>query len=389
MILTLVVFFAVLGILVLVHELGHFYVARKFGVKVDEFGLGLPPRIFGLYKDNFGKWKKVGLKSENTSKTIWSLNWIPLGGFVKIKGEDGGNREDEDSFIKKSVGKRMAIISAGVSMNLILAAAIFSVLLVIGSPQVIDNQQLMPFAKVKGTQVRVMDVLPESPAANIGIEVGDSIISIDGQIIGSISQVQNYLSQKADINVDLKIERKKEIIKKEAIPGLIGETGRAGLGVALIETGIVSYPWYLAPFYGIWETARMVFGIIAGFYLIIKNLIIDQNLIGEVYGPVGIASLVGDAARLGLIYLLQLTAVLSVIIAVINFLPFPALDGGRIFFLLIEAIRRKPVNQKIENAVHNIGFALLMLLILVVTFNDIARVSSGLFGWWDKISGLF
>ncbi len=386
MLMTLVVFFAVLGILVLVHEAGHFGVARKFGVKVDEFGLGLPPRIFGFYKDEAGKWKRVGFKASENKTTIWSLNWIPLGGFVKIKGEEGENREDEDSFAKKSVGKRMAIISAGVSMNLILAAFIFSIAFIFGSPQVVEDNQLLPLAKVKESQVRVMRVLPNSPAAEAGIEIGDSIISIDGQPISKINQVQDYLVEKLDESVSFDIQREKEILKKEATPRLIAENQKPGLGIALIETGIVSYPWYVAPFYGTWQTLKMAYEIVAGFYLILQSLIVEHSMIGEVYGPVGIASLVGDAARLGIIYLLQLTATLSVIIAVINFLPFPALDGGRVFFLLIEAIRRKPVNQKFENLMHNMGFALLMLLILIVTFNDIARVSSG---WWDKLSGLF
>ena len=160
------------------------------------------------------------------------------------------------------------------------------------------------------------------------------------------------------------------------------------MGVALIEIGIVSYPWYLAPAFGVWETLKLVGNIFLGFYLVIKSLLISQELIGEVYGPVGIASLVGDALQLGFLYLIQFTAVLSVIIAVINYLPIPALDGGRVMFLLIEKVRGKSIKPKIETAAHNIGFALLMLLVLVVTFRDISRITNGFLGFWDKISGL-
>ena len=187
----------------------------------------------------------------------------------------------------------------------------------------------------------------------------------------------------------LSIKRKTELLEKKVVPQILTQTNRGGLGVALVQTGFVSYPWYSSPVYGVIETFEMIGGVIYGFYLIIANLIVSQQLIGEIYGPVGIAGLIGDAARLGFLYVLQFTAVLSVIIAVINFLPFPALDGGRVFFLLIEAIRKKPVNQKFETAMHNLGFALLMVLVVIVTFRDIARVSSGFLNWWQKISGLF
>ena len=132
----------------------------------------------------------------------------------------------------------------------------------------------------------------------------------------------------------------------------------------------------------------MIGNVIYGFYSVIKQLFVSHHVVGEIYGPVGIATLVGDAARLGFLYVLQLTAVLSTIIAVVNFLPFPALDGGRVFFLILEGLRGKPVNQRLEAMMHNIGFALLMTLLLFVTFHDIARLSSGLLGWWQKLGGM-
>jgi len=391
MILTLIAFFAVLGLLVLVHEAGHFVVARRAGVKVEEFGFGLPPRIIGFYRNESGKWRPVGLKTKEAPNVIWSLNWIPLGGFVKIKGEQGESVTDVDSFANKSVWKRIKIISAGVFMNLVLAVFLLSFGLAIGSPQFIyDDQPLPTSARVKNVELTVFDVLVGSPAAEAGLEVGDIILSVDGQVIASISEFQDYITQKEiSLPITIFLEREGQTLSREVSPQVLAETGEPGIGVALVKTGIVSYPCYIAWWYGLGETFKMIWGIIYGFYLIIKNLIFSRQLIAEVYGPVGIANLIGDAARLGLLYLLQFTAVLSVIIAVINFLPFPALDGGRVLFLVIEAIRGKSINQKVENVIHNIGFALLMILVLVVTFRDIARVSSGFLDWWQKIIGMF
>ncbi len=389
MLLTIIAFFAVLGLLVLAHELGHFIAARKAGVKVEEFGFGLPPRIFGFYKDSAGKWRGVGLKTREASDTIYSLNWVPLGGFVKIKGEQGEGAGDSDSFVNRSVGRKIWIISAGVLMNVILAMILLSVGLAIGSPQFIDEQKLPSLARVSNPEIIVMEVLADSPAKQADLKVGDIITSLDGQVLAEIDGFQKYINQKVGLAVSVIIERQGKALTKEITPQILAETKMGGIGVALLKTAIVSYPWYIAWYYGIIETFKMIGGVIIGFFLVIKNLIVSRQMIGDVYGPVGIATLVGDAARMGFLYLLQFTATLSVIIAVINFLPFPALDGGRVLFLIIEGIRGKAVNQKIEAIIHNIGFALLMVLVLVVTFRDISRLSSGFVNWWQNITSLF
>lgn len=382
MLLTLVAFFAVLGVLVLVHEWGHFVTARRANIKVDEFGFGLPPRLLGFYKDEEGRWQRVGLRSAETKSTIWSLNWLPLGGFVKIKGEMGEAVQDFDSFAHKSVATRIWVISAGVLMNLVLAVILLSIGFTVGVPQIIEEGKIPANVRVRNEAITTIEVLPNSPAQKAGIAVGDKIIDIDGNKFFKVADLQNYLNQKANQSVQLSLQRQNEKLVKEITPVVLEQTQKAGIGVALIKIGIVSYPWYDAWIYGIKETVRMVGGVIYGFYLIITNLIVSRQLIGDVYGPVGIATLIGDAARLGFLYVLQFTAILSIIIAVINFLPFPALDGGRVLFLLIEAVRGKPVNPRFENAMHNAGFILLMVLLLLVTFRDIARISSGLFGWF-------
>lgn len=367
MIVTLIVFVFILGLLVFVHELGHFVAARKNGVKVEEFGFGFPPRMFGVKK----------------GETIYSINWIPLGGFVKIKGEAGENREDNDSFAHKKIWQRTLILASGVLMNFILAAALLSFGFMIGLPQAIDGDT--GGARIRDAKIQIIQILEGTPAKEADVETGDTLISVDGKKIKEVAEMQDYVAGKIGVPVKMIFERGGSEIEKEVVPIFLPETGRGGIGVGLLKSGIVSYPWYSALWKGAEATVFFTWNVIVAFYELIKNLIITQKVSVDLSGPVGIAVLTGQVARMGFIYLLQFTAMLSVNLAVINFLPFPALDGGRILFLIIEKIRRRPVSQKIENAVHNIGFALLMLLILLVTYRDIAKFSDKFIGLWDKI----
>jgi len=388
--LTIVAFLVVLGVMVLAHEFGHFIVARKAGVKVEEFGLGIPPRLIGCYKDDSGRWRVVGHKQIVTTRTIWSLNLIPLGGFVKIKGEQGEAATDSDSFAAKGIGVRVAILTAGVAMNIFLAIVLLAVIFTVGVPQAIDNQALLPSAAhVTNPRIEIVEILAKSPAQAAGLKAGDVLITIDDKIFSSISEIQNYLNQQIGQPIDVAIKRDDQKIITELIPEILSTTDRGGIGVGLANVATVSYPWYLAGWHGVKETFNLMIGVIVGFYTLLKDLLLHQQFAGDVYGPVGIASLVGSAAKMGLIYLVQFTAVLSVIIAVINYLPFPALDGGRVLFLIIEAVRGKPINQRIEALMHNLGFALLMLLVLVVTFRDVLRIAGGVSGLWAQLARLF
>lgn len=367
MIITLLVFVFILGLLVFVHELGHFVAARKNGVKVEEFGFGFPPRMFGVKR----------------GETIYSINWIPLGGFVKIKGEAGENKEDTDSFANKKIWQRSLILASGVLMNFILAAVLLSVGFMVGLPQVIDGED--GYARIRDAKIQIIQVLDGTPAKDAELQPGDTLLSIDGQSIEKVEQMQDYVAGKIEVPVKMVFERDGSQIEKEITPVFLPETGRGGIGVGLLKSGIVSYPWYLALWKGAAATVTFTGEVIVAFYELIKNLIITQKVSVDLSGPVGIAVLTGQVARMGFIYLLQFTAMLSVNLAVINFLPFPALDGGRIIFLVIEKIRRRPVSQKIENLVHNIGFAMLMVLILLVTYRDIARFSDKFVGLWERI----
>jgi len=357
MLTTLIVFILILGLLVFVHEFGHFITAKKMGVRVEEFGFGFPPRIFGLKR----------------GETIYSLNWIPLGGFVKIKGEQGEYKEDEDSFAHKKIWQRGLILTSGVLMNFILTVILLSVGYFIGLPQ--DVSEEPKGAKIKDIQIEIMSVLKNSPAERAGLQVGDIIVSLDGQVFNQAEELRDYTANREGQTLILRIKRNGEILKKEIEPERLKGIERAVLGIGMIRTGIVSYPWYLALFKGLESTLYLVKEIFIALYDLIKNLIMAKGITMEVAGPVGIAVLTGKAARMGFIYLLQFTALLSINLAIINFVPFPALDGGRFLFLIIEKIRRKPISQKIESIIHTIGFSLLMLLVIVVTYKDITRYS--------------
>lgn len=385
MILTIITFIIVLGILVFAHELGHFFVARKFGVKAEEFGFGFPPRLFGIYHDADGKWKKVAGNKEviDAKGTVYSLNLIPIGGFVKIKGEDGGGESEPDSFGNRKIWQRSAILSAGVAMNIILAAILISIGFMIGMPQAIDGE--VRGAVITDKKIQVMQVLPDSPALQAGIMIGDVIAGVDGTEFMNNNELQNYADKNTGKELKYKIKRGQEEIELNITPTLIKETGKGGIGIAITEIGIVKYSFFNAIWQGIRSTLAMTWMIILAFYELIKNIFTGHGVSADLGGPVAIAVLTGQVAKLGFVYLLQFTAILSINLAVINFLPIPALDGGRVIFLFIEKIRRKPVKKEVEAVIHNIGFALLMLLVVVVTFRDVLKFSGLFKGIWDKI----
>lgn len=367
MLLTILTFILILGILVFVHEFGHFVSARKMGVKVEEFGLGLPPRLFGIKK----------------GETIYSLNLLPLGGFCKIKGESGEYIKDEDSFAYKKIWQRFIILTSGIAMNFLLAILLLSIGFLIGLPQVLDD--LPQGAKISDPKIQLISILKESPAEKVGLRVGDTILSIDDQEFKETKEIQEYIAKKSGQILKIKLKRGKEIFEREIIPDPslkdqeTGKEEKGIIGVGLVKTGIVSYPWYKSFWYGLTVTFSLVIQIILAIGFLIKDLILRQPLSIDVAGPVGIAVITGQVVQLGFIYILQFTALLSINLATINFFPFPALDGGRVIALGIEKIRRKPNNPKIENFIHNIGFIFLLTLIILITLRDINRLGEKIF----------
>lgn len=425
MLFTLLIFIAILAILVLAHEFGHFVVARKNGVRVEEFGFGFPPRIFGIQllkgeklekvveekeiglqvkgyglRDNqaiveeeiIDKVKEIGVvRPVKKWRLVWgggrhlerqedewrlagpvySLNWIPLGGFVKIKGETGEFAAHPDSFSSKTVGRRALILSAGVLMNFLLAGLLLGLGFLFGLPQSLE--QTGRLAKIKDPKIEIMMVVEGTPAARADVHPGDEIIKVDELAGLKLTEIQNYVDAKKGQPVKFVFSRRSQLIEKEIAPVEFTETKKGGIGVALLESGTVSYPWYLAFFKGFETMIIYSWEVLRAFWFLLVGLFQGVGVTENLAGPVGIAVLTGRVARLGLAHLLQFTALLSINLAIINFLPFPALDGGRILFLLIEKFRGRPVRQRIENLIHTFGFALLMLLVVLVTYRDVVR----------------
>lgn len=369
--LTLIIFIAVLAILVLSHEVGHFVAARKSGMKVYEFGFGFPPRFFGWYKDPLTKKIRfVGNKYEakECPVTLYSLNYLPLGGFVSIKGEDGQDTSP-DSFQTKGFWAKAITIVSGVVMNIVLAGILFGVGYLFGLPQI--TEELPNSAKVENQRVEILQIISGKPAESAGLQEGDAIVKVGVINYPRLKEMQEYVNAHKDENISVSIKRGEEIITKEIKPFIYEDTGRAGIGVAIAELGTVSYPWYLAFYYG-FKNAFLMFGSIAmAFYDFIVGLFVGTSLAGEVAGPVGIAIMTGKIAKLGFIYLLQFTALLSLNLAFINILPIPALDGGRLLFLILNKINKRLAPAKFEQIAHSVGFMLLMLLILAVTIKDL------------------
>lgn len=376
--LTLITFIVVLGLLVFVHELGHFMVARRSGVKVEEFGFGFPPRAIGVYRDPATKgWRFVGRRTKESPATIYSFNWVPLGGFVRIKGEQGEQASDPDSFAAKGVGVRVAILSAGVSMNVLLAAFLISIGFVMGIPQPIGDG-LPSGARVRDAQIQIVQVLSGLPAAASGVQVGDAILSVDGATVSSVEQLQTYLTSRVGQPVKFLLKAAAgEPYEKIVTPQPREGSDRAWIGVQLEHVGVVSYPWYLAAIHGVRVTGEWMVQIVRAFGELFTNLVVNRQVTIDLSGPVGIAALTGTVTRLGFIYVLQFTALLSLNLAIINFLPFPALDGGRVVFLIIEKLRGRAVSARLETAIHNIGFIVLLVLIALVTMRDLGRLFGG------------
>lgn len=361
MLLTVVSFIIVIGILVLVHEFGHFLMAKKAGLKIEEFGFGFPPRLWG---------KKKG-------ETIYSVNLIPFGGFVRILGEDGREEKNIRSFASRSAGIRTGIIAAGVTMNILLAFVLLSLVNVWGLRIGLTGQEA-PGQTIIDKKVQILEVAPDSPAQQAGLGVLDEIIGfkINGEIISvtDVPEVQSFVKEHSGQSVVIQIRRGREITEKEILVRENPPLGEGAMGIVLAQTGVIKYPWYQAIWQGARQTAVLLVNTAWGYALIIKNLILTGSAGMQISGPVGIAKFAGQAARVGFIYLAQITALLSINLAILNIAPFPALDGGRLLFVAIEKIKGSPLPRRAETLVNSIGFILLIFLMIYITTKDILRV---------------
>lgn len=361
---TILTFLIVLSVLVLVHELGHFLVAKFFKIKVEEFGFGFPPRVIS---------KKIG-------ETLYSINLLPVGGFVKLYGEDeaGGGavsvknqkssiRDVDRAFFSRPYYQKILIVVAGVFMNFMLAISLLS--FVFGFRGV----------PVLGNNVIVSQTAKNSPAQKAGLKEGDIILTLNNKKIDStqalINETRNNLGKKVVLTVD---NKKTGVRRVEIVPRLNYPKTEGAMGVAISQNvEIKKYPLSRAPLEGLKESIKESRLIISGMVMIFKDLLTRGVVPAGVAGPVGIAQLTGQVAQSGLTALLSFTALLSLNLAILNILPIPALDGGRLFFILVEAITRRKVNPRIESYAHAVGIALLLGLIALITLHDLTRIFQG------------
>lgn len=357
--LTAIIFIIVLGILVFVHEFGHFIFAKKAGMKVEEFGFGFPPRIWGVKK----------------GETFYSINMIPFGGFVKILGEDGDEASNPRSFSSKPAGPRLKVIMAGVTMNFFLAVVLLMITNFFGLRIGLIDEKTSSIARDK--QVQIIEVSKDSPADKAGLKLLDEIkgFKLKGSLkeVLSAEDVQAFIRDNAGQSVTVVIGRNEEVLEKIIVPRLNPPEGQGALGISLALTGVVSYPWYEAVWRGVYDAVTLTMNTVMGYFVLFKTLLFEGRLIADVSGPVGIATLTGQAARIGINYLIQFTAMISINLAVLNVIPFPALDGGRALLIIIEKLKGSPVNKKAEQIVNTVGFIFLIALMAYVTTKDILR----------------
>jgi regulator of sigma E protease len=362
--LTILAVIPILGFLIFVHELGHFLAARWMGVRVREFGFGYPPRMLKLFE-------RDGVE--------YTLNWLPLGGFVKMVGEQD-DFDGPGSLAAAPPLRRVVVLVAGSFMNIVTAVVLFAVLLTaVGVPRLQADPTRM--------RVQIEAIAPDSPAAAAGLQVGDVFISIDGVEMFGAENVSNAIRAGAGRPVAIVLERAGQRFTVTVVPRLPAEIppGQGAIGVRiapLIPPDAVTRERMgvgEALVAGVTYTVRFIGLMIEGLSGLLRGLLGQQSAMpeGGVGGPVAIARITAEVARQGWADLLELTAILSLNLAVINLLPIPALDGGRLLFVLIEGVRRKRIPPEKEALVHLAGFALLLGLMFLITIVDVQNWVAG------------
>jgi len=352
---TILIFILTLSILVLVHELGHFLMAKKMGVKVEEFGIGLPPKLFGIKK----------------GETLYSVNLLPIGGFVKLFGEEYSTPlalDKNRTFVNKKPWQKTLIVLGGVLGNFLLGWFIFSYLVTQGVPVPTNN-------------VIVEKVTKNSPASMAGLKEKDVILKFVPPIspMSPISLTSSTslitLTQKyAGKNVKLLVQRGHQQLTVDLVPRVNPPKGEGSLGIAITSFIEKKYPWYTAPYYGLIEAFNITAKISSELGKMLYNLVTFHKQNVDVAGPIGIANLAGQAVKFGKNAFLEFLALLSLNLAIMNILPFPALDGGRLVFVLYEGITKKRPNKNFEKYTNLIGFIMLLSLAAIITVNDVVKL---------------
>ncbi len=349
MIWSILVFLFVLSILVIVHEFGHYYVAKKNGIWVEEFGFGLPPRVFG---------KKIG-------ETIYSFNALPFGGFVRLHGEmtEDGVTKKNKAFLNKSLWVKTAVIIAGVVMNFLLAVVAFGIVYSFtGIPR--DTKE-----------VKILDIATNSPAQISQILVGDIVKKVNGVEVTGVSEFISRIEDGKGKKIKLELQDRTVTVTPRSDP----PPGEGPLGVVITSTETYFAPIWQRPFYGVYYGTKEALywgkNVVTGFISIFTDLFHGQSP-KDISGPVGVFAVTTEVAKSGLLPLINLIGIISVNLAILNIIPFPALDGGRLLFILIEAILGKKVAPKVESVIHSVGMIILLMAILAITFKDVKGLIS-------------
>jgi regulator of sigma E protease len=375
---TIFIFIVVLGLLVFIHELGHFVAAKRSGVRVDEFGFGFPPKLFG---------KKIG-------ETLYSINLIPLGGFVRIKGvgEDVDAQTavtglppatpDADSFDAQSFPRKLLILFAGIGMNLVLAVIIFAVIFTSGFE--FGAQSAPAGGTVTAARLLVQGTIAGSPADTAGVEPGDVILSVNRASIADVAQLKTVLQPLADQTVPLTIERAGQTQELTITPAYLqtvptlpsnSDQPSVSIGVSTVDLVTKNFPWYEGVWVAITHTAGFLLMIALFLFDMVKGLFMNTAVdTSGVQGPIGLATTLGSIASLGFKPLLYAAGAISVNLAFFNLLPIPLLDGGRIFFVMLERLRGKPLNRNVEALIYNIAFLLLIGMVILVSVRDVRNL---------------
>ena len=367
---TILIFFAVLVVLILVHEFGHFVVAKKFGIRVDEFGIGFPPKIFG---------KKYG-------ETEYTLNWLPIGGFVRIWGEDPAEEhfegpDSERSFVRKPKYVQALVLVAGVAMNVLLAFVLYTAVYMVGMPTAID-EVLQP-ERVAEADIYVGSVFPDTPAGEV-LKPNDKVLGVrsgeralDTEEVQYPSKVSAFVSQHENKEVFFDVLRRDEYVTVSVTPtrGVIpDEPDRVAAGFSMTLVAMDRLSLFPAIKAGAERTYTALIEITLGLGKLVRQAFDGTADYSTIAGPVGIVGMVGDAAAMGFTWLLSFTALISLNLAVINLLPVPALDGGRLLFVIIESITRRPIKPVVARSMNQVGFILLLGLMAFITFHDILKL---------------
>lgn len=366
MVLTALIFIAILSILVFIHEFGHFTVARMIGVKVEEFGFGLPPRIWG---------QKMGKHG-----TVYSVNWLPIGGFVKLAGEDEAEnlhphlKHPKEYFFARSKKERAAILLAGVTMNFVLAVGITTYLLTQGVQEV-------------SGRVHIETVLADSPAKKAGLHEGDIVTGIMYAVPATTQSHTATIKTPSDLISIVKAHEGEEvtfIVSRGGKQYLVAMTprktfpaGQGPTGIAISDLETKTYPLSQAPLKATEINLSRAWEMLAGIGSLISRLAHLQPVGRDVAGPIGIAQVTGQAVKFGWKAVLEFMSILSLNLAVLNVLPIPALDGGRLAFVFLEKILGRKVKPAFEQSTHQIGMIILFILILLISINDILRLANG------------